>query len=218
MEIKDVDVDNKEKDTNSGPAVLLFHPYELLSFLCFYSPVVVAIILTFLSFINQNFKGLIYLGFLMGVSLIRLYFYKFSGAKPATKNGNACNNIQFSEYGNLTFSSFVFTYTITYLSIPMFSNNAPNFWVFIGMTAYFLIDLFFKFSHECYENNEADLLLNILAGITTGAFIISLMYAGGSAKHLFFNEIVSNNVMCYKPKNQTFKCSVYKDGTLVGSL
>jgi hypothetical protein len=218
---KKLEENNKEVEENNNidDIINLFHPFEFLSFLCFYSPVIVAILITFLSFVNQNFKGIIYLGFLIGLSLIRLYIYKFNEI-PASKydKNKDCNKVQFSEYGNLTFSSFVFSYTITYLSLPMFSNNSPNFWVFVGLNAYFLIDLFFKFAQGCYEMNEADLFLNILSGVASGFLIVCLLYGGGSSKYLFFNEVASNNTMCYKPKNQTFKCSVFKDGTLVGSL
>jgi len=37
-----------------------------------------------------------------------------------------------------------------------------------------------------------------------------------SSQYMFFNER-SNRMICSMPKNQTFKCSVYKNGELVGS-
>jgi hypothetical protein len=63
-----------------------------------------------------------------------------------------------------------------------------------------------------------DLFLNVLMGCATSAILVTLMYAGGSGKYLFFNEISSNKEMCYQPKQQTFKCSLYKNGEMVGSL
>ena len=33
-----------------------------------------------------------------------------------------------------------------------------------------------------------------------------------------FNEIQSNKQMCSMPKNQTFKCNVYKNGEIIGNL
>jgi hypothetical protein len=42
----------------------LFQPMNIIVFLSFYSPIIVATSITSLSFIFQNFKGLIYLGFL----------------------------------------------------------------------------------------------------------------------------------------------------------
>jgi hypothetical protein len=44
------------------------------------------------------------------------------------------------------------------------------------------------------------------------------MYAAGIGNFLIFNETSSNKDICYQPNEQTFKCSVYKDGTLVGTV
>jgi hypothetical protein len=57
-----------------------------------------------------------------------------------------------------------------------------------------------------------------LAGIFSSALILSLMYSGGSSNYLFFNELSSTKEMCSLKKNQTFKCSVYKNGELIGSI
>ena len=63
-----------------------------------------------------------------------------------------------------------------------------------------------------------DLFLNVLLGLASSALIVTLMYAGGSGKYLFFNEMSSNKEICYQPSKQTFKCSMYRDGTLVSQL
>ena len=104
-----------------------------------------------------------------------------------------------------------------YLSLPMFSNGAPNFWVFISMLVYFFMDMFIKLYKKCVVK-MGDLFLNILLGMASSALIVTLMYAGGSGDFLFFNEVSSNKDICYQPKKQTFKCSVFKDGTLVGNI
>jgi len=65
----------------------------------------------------------------------------------------------------------------------------------------------------------SDLFLNVLMGLASGAAIVSLMYVGGSGKFLFFNEVSSNKDVCYKPSEQTFKCSVYNNnGELISNL
>ena len=66
--------------------------------------------------------------------------------------------------------------------------------------------------------NPGNLFLNVLLGSFSSALIIILMYLGGSSKYLFFNEIQSNKEMCNMPKNQTFKCNVYKNGELIGNV
>ena len=195
----------------------LFQPMNIIIFLSFFSPIILATSITSLSFIFQNFKGLIYLGFLIAACIVRNYIYMVSGSAPVTNDKTICTSIQYSKYGNPTFSAFVFAFTIMYLSLPMFSNGAPNFWVFISLISYFLIDIFIKIYKNCVIK-MSDLFINVLLGLASAALIVTLMYAGGSGNHLFFNEVSSNKDICYQPKEQNFKCVVYKDGTLVGNL
>ena len=195
----------------------LFQPMNIVVFLSFFSPIILATSVTSMSFIFQNFKGLIYLGFLIGCCVIRSYVYMMSGANPIVNDRTICTSIQYSKYGNPTFSAFVFAFTIMYLCFPMFSNSAVNYWVFISLLTYFFIDMFIKIYKKCVIQT-GDLFLNILLGATSSALIVTLMYAGGSGKYLFFNEVSSNKEVCYQPSKQTFKCSVFKDGTLVSEL
>ena len=195
----------------------LFQPFNIIVFLSFFSPIILATCITSLSFIFQNFKGLIYLGFLIGCCVVRNYVYMVSGGTPLVNDKTICTSIQYTKYGNPTFSAFVFSFTIMYLSLPMFSNGAPNFWVFISLVSYFFIDMFIKLYKKCVIQT-GDLFLNVLLGLTSAALIVTLMYSGGSGKYLFFNEVSSNKDICYQPKEQTFRCQVFKDGTLVGNV
>ena len=42
-----------------------------------------------------------------------------------------------------------------------------------------------------------------------------MFYATGNDKMLYFNEILSNKVICGRPSESTFKCAVYKNGELL---
>jgi len=195
----------------------LFQPMNIVIFLSFFSPIILATSITSLSFIFQNFKGLIYLGFLIAACVVRNYVYMVSGSAPVINDRTICTSIQYSKYGNPTFSAFVFAFTIMYLSLPMFSNGAPNFWVFVSLISYFIIDIFIKIYKNCVIK-MSDLFLNVLLGLASSALVVTLMYVGGSGKYLFFNEVSSNKDICYQPKEQSFKCQVFKDGTLVGNI
>lgn len=207
---------NSSMKTGDSP-LQIFQPMNIVVFLSFFSPIILATSITSLSFIFQNFKGLIYLGFLIGCCVVRNYVYMVAGGSPAVNDNTVCTSIQYSKYGNPTFSAFVFSFTIMYLSLPMFSNGAPNLWVFISMISYFLIDMFIKLYKKCVIK-MSDLFLNVLLGLASSALIVTMMYAGGSGKYLFFNEVSSNKDICYQPKEQTFRCQVFKDGTLVGNI
>lgn len=207
---------NKLGGVSNSP-LQLFQPMNIVVFLSFFSPIMLAVSITSLSFIFQNFKGLIYLGFLIGACVVRNYIYMMSGSSPIINDDTICTSVQYSKYGNPTFSSFVFAFTIMYLSLPMFSNGAPNFWIFSSLLVYFIVDVFIKMHKKCVVK-MSDLFLNVLMGLSSSALIVTLMYVGGSGKYLFFNEVSSNKDICYQPTEQTFKCEVYRDGTLVGSL
>lgn len=195
----------------------LFQPMNLIVYLTFFSPIILATSITSLSFIFQNFKGLIYLGFLIGCCVVRSFVYAMAGSVPIVNDGTICTSIQYSKYGNPTFSAFVFAFTIMYLSFPMFANGAINFWIFISLITYFFMDIFIKIYKNCIIKT-GDLFLNILLGASSAALIITLMYAGGSGKYLFFNEMSSDKEMCYQPSKQTFKCKLFQDGQMISEL
>lgn len=201
----------------SDSPLQLFQPMNIIVFLSFFSPIILATSITGLSFIFQNFKGLIYLGFLICCCVVRNYVYMMSSATPIVNDRTICTSIQYSKYGNPTFSAFVFAFTIMYLSFPMFNNGSVNYWVFFSLLTYFFMDFFIKIYKKCVIQT-GDLFLNVLLGASSAALIVSLMYAGGSGKYLFFNEVSSNKEMCYQPSKQTFKCSLYSNGELVSEL
>jgi hypothetical protein len=194
-----------------------FQPMNIVVWFSFFSPIILATSITSLSFIFQNFKGLIYLGFLIGCCVVRSYVYMMSGSNPIANDRTICTSIQYSKYGNPTFSAFVFAFTIMYLSFPMFSNNSVNYWVFISLIAYFILDIFIKIYKKCIIET-GDLFLNVLLGAASSALIVTLMYAGGSGKYLFFNEVSSDKEMCYQPSEQTFKCNLFQDGQMISEL
>lgn len=201
----------------SDSPLQIIQPMNIAVFLSFFSPVILAISITSLSFIFQNFKGLIYLGFLIGCCVVRGFVYMMAGSAPIVNDKTICTSVQYSKYGNPTFSSFVFAFTIMYLSFPMFSNGAVNYWIFLSLIIYFLADMFIKIYKNCIIKT-GDLFLNILLGAASAALIVTLMYSGGSGKYLFFNEVSSDKEVCYQPSKQTFKCQMYKNGELIGSL
>lgn len=195
----------------------IIQPFNVVVWFAFYSPVILAAGITGMSFIFQNFKGIIYLGFLIGCCVVRNYVYAMAGADPMTSDRTICTSIQYSKYGNPTFSAFVFAFTITYLSFPMFSNGYVNYWVFISLLLYFFMDMFIKMYKGCIVK-MGDLVLNVLLGAGVASLLVTLMYVGGSSKYLFFNEMSSDREICYQPSQQTFKCKMYHNGEVISEL
>jgi hypothetical protein len=197
--------------------LLLFQPLNIIVFLCFFSPIIISICMLSLSLVFQNFKGFIYLGYLLGVCVIRSYIYMLNKSQPVKSDGSICTSIQYAPYGNSTFSAFVFAFTIMYISMPMFINGEINFYIFGGLLIYFFVDIFIKVFKKCVIKTS-DLFINILLGLASAALIVSLMYAGGSSKYLFFNETSSTKEVCSVSKNQNFKCSIFKNGELISAM
>ena len=196
--------------------LLFFQPFNIIVWLSFFSPVILSITMLSLSFVFQNFKGFIFLGYLLGMWLIRNYIYMLNGSETLKPDNTICTSIQYSKYGNPSFSAFVFAFTIMYISFPMFSNGDVNFWIFGGLLAYFFLDIFIKLYKKCVIKTS-DLFLNVLLGLASSALIVTLMYAGGSSKFLFFNETSSTKEVCSVPSKQTFKCSLFRNGELISS-
>jgi hypothetical protein len=212
-----INMNYNQKTSGGKSSLLMYQPFNNIVFVTLYSPIIIVCIMVTLSFVFQTPKGFIFIGFLTAVAVLRDFIYMLNGANRNRSDGTYCTSVNYSFYGNPTFSAFVFAFTIMYLSIPMFSNGIVNYWIFSGLIFYFFLDIFIKSYKKCIIN-PGYLFLNVLLGAASSALIVTLMYFGGSGKYLFFNEIQSSKQMCNMPKNQTFKCHVYKNGELIGNL
>ena len=206
----------------------MYNPKDILFFLSFYSPIIIAFSMLFVSFFLQSFKGIIFICFLLATTIVRYIFYmlrsKTNKSEEEEENNNyhndennICNSVQYTKFGNSTLSTFVFGFTITYLLLPMFFNNSINFLIIQILFIYSTLDLYIKQTNNCLPK-ATEVGLNFLCGLLCGAAIIGCLYAGGSSYIMFFNEIQSNKEVCNMPSKQTFKCQVYKNGELIGNV
>jgi hypothetical protein len=78
------------------------------------------------------------------------------------------------------------------------------------------LDIFIKLWRGCAS--AIDLFGNALLGAGCSSMFVITLYAVGNGDWLIFNETSSNKDICYQPNEQTFKCQVFKDGTLVGTI
>lgn len=207
---------------DSGKSVNLSIPLTLV----FFSPIILALMIAGMSFVFQNSKGFIYLGYLFAVVLARefwIYTYLTSNKKDGetikpfvSSNSKICDYYKFSPLGNSSFSLFVITFSIFYLCWPMFLNKSVNYFLLGGLIAYLLIDIVVRNSLKCFSGFKS-IFVNILAGFTCATIITVPMYSYGASKYLFFNEVSSDKEMCSMPTKQKFKCAVYKNGELIGN-
>lgn len=97
--------------------------------------------------------------------------------------------------------------------------NVMNYGVLAFFIAYIGLDLFIKNSLSCIPGIFSTMVIgNILAGLFLGGLIAGvIMYGSNLKSYLYINEINNNKEVCSMPSKQQFKCSVYKNGELVGS-
>ncbi len=215
---------NQNISSMGGAKLNLTNPFALLVFVVFYSPVILAIIVFSSSFFYQNFNGFIYLAFFIGVSILRdfiLYITKDPNKQEFKATNDICNMVQYSKYGNTGFSIFALSFTFMYLCLPMFINSSVNYFIMVPLLLYLFTDISLRFLKGCINPNQkfAVIFSNIISGAFLGTIIPGAMYMGGSSKYLFFSDdsTSSNGEKCSMPKKQKFKCSVYKNGQLVGN-
>jgi len=171
------------------------------------SSTIIIVLFTSLTFIHQNFTGIVYLGFLLAAMVIRgLFIWGLGIVPPPVPTAVKC----IQSYGfNVGFSTFVFMFTFCYAFIPMFVYNDINLLLLIVYIIYFIIDLGFKTNKylEC-TNLQMNLIANFVAGAGIGAIFCTGMMSGGSGEFLFFNELSSSKEMCSVKKEQSFKCKL----------
>lgn len=209
-------------DPKSGKTVQPLHilkPLNLMVFMAYLSPIILASMITSLSFVFQNLKGFIYLACLVSVCFIRGYLFQGNSIydNPVDANGDLiCGAIQFSVVGNATFSIFVSCFTLIYFCFPMVVNSSMNWPIFGALIGYLMFDIMIKYVQSCLDSGTGvQLMIDSILGLVAGVVVTSNMYFFGLSDYLFFNETSSTKEVCTQPKQQTFKCSVYKNGELV---
>ena len=195
-----------------------------VSFVGFFYPIFIVLFLVIASIFNGTFlKGLIYLGGL-GLSTI-IWFISGSLAGGQTDNSNQpppssyCYILNYGAGTNsfINLDSLITFFTLTYLFIPMLESNQVNPYIITILLLGSFYNMYVQYSLGCLHSSTA-LIVGACIGILFGGLWFALFWAtdnGKNRKFLFYDELFSNNVVCSKPKKQTFKCSVYKNGQLV---
>lgn len=144
------------------------------------------------------------------------YLHKKTITLKVDKSGT-CNKGNFLPGSNSTYSLFVLTFTFVYFTGPMIIYNNTNIYVIIFFLIYIIFDILIKVYYNCINTaNPMGAIGDLCGGIVLGIASVSTMFATNK-NFLFINEIPSNKEICSMPSEQTFKCSVYKNGQLISS-
>ena len=93
---------------------IMFQPFNIVSFFGTFSPIILIVLILSYSLFYQNSKGFVYLGFLLASAIVRSIVLQAVGSE---KNKEPCGIVRYTDYGNPTFTTFVFAFTLMYLMI-----------------------------------------------------------------------------------------------------
>ena len=191
---------------------------NMLQFFAAISPILLAFCLVMLSIFNSDIKGMVYLGGVLIASLINLFILNTLKVKSQTLIPPSCNLIDFpfnlNEYVSPAFNSMFIAFTLAYLYLPMQYISGINFPVLMFITGLLVLDGGTKIMGGC--TTFSGVALGSLVGFVLGIMWFVLFFSTGHEGLLFFNVESSNNVICSRPKQQTFKRRLYKNGELIG--
>jgi len=192
--------------------------------LVFFSPMIIPISLCAISVAQQNVNCLFYLFTLLFVLMIRNYVIGSGDVKNTLLNENSdiCSMINYgSVNGNMTFSIFIIAYSIFYLYTPGYAQlSQTNVGLLLVLILYGILDVMIKKNLGCFQYKSVNfmgLFFNILGGSIAGYIVVTILYSLNLTNYLYFNMLSSNAITCSVPKQQTFKCTVYKNGQVMST-
>lgn len=191
-------------------------PTNIIQFISAISPFLLGFFLVMSSIFNQDLKGLVYLAGLLIASIINIFLMNILQSNIDPNASPVCRLIDFAPINNFnspSMSSVFIAFTIAYLFLPMRFNNQLNYVVIVALSALFIMDIITKISNKC--TNFAGAALGGLVGFMLGTSWYVLFHSAGYDSLLYFDDFISNNVVCKRPTKQYFKCSVYKNGELI---
>jgi hypothetical protein len=182
------------------------------------SPLFLTFLLLMISLFNQDLKGLV---FLVGVSfamIINVFLMPlFNSRRQLAVETMTCDLFSFNveSYNSPAPTSLFMAFTIIYLFLPMLNNNLINYPVIISLLGLFVIDAATKMDNNCTD--FAGIIFGGIFGSFLGGLYYAIIHVAGGDSLLYFDELMSNRVLCSKPSKQTFKCSVYKGGKIIST-
>lgn len=199
----------------------------LLQAISLYSPLITIIsIFIFSIFSSAIGKGLFYIGSIFFVTALRMLFlFKFAkDYDPSERTNSICENGKLLNYTGKTYSTFLLTFTLFYFVTPMLfltsmnKTNMKNYSVIGFFIFYIVFDIIMKlpYSMNCI-NFDKGLAGDFLSGGLFGSLIALILFYNDKISLLFINELNSNKEVCSVPSKQQFRCSLYRNGTIVGS-
>jgi hypothetical protein len=190
---------------------------SLIKFFSFCSPIIIPTSLFLFSLYSGLIsKGLFYLFIIIIIIVIRVLFL----LQTKVDTIQECNEYPLLKNKNITLSVYILTFTFFYLCFPMFVSKNINIGIISFFIFYIIFDLIIKIMLKCIQdfNIYRNFIIgDFIAGSAIGISVSCILYYFGGQNLLFTADISSNKISCSRPSQQKFKCSVYKNGEIIGS-
>ena len=189
------------------------------------SPVFISSFMLMSSMFSGDVKAFIWLALsIVGIVIIFLLQQTFLFRDTTSMVYNQDDNCRdpliplFTNFPNLSVSTFFIVFTLAYLIQPMIMNQDWNYYVVVGFLGILAMDTLVKFQLFPSCTKPLGILTGSILGILYSLVCYNSILAAGGNSLLYFNTVSSNNVYCSRPKKQTFKCYVYKNGQIISSV
>ena len=209
---------------NSANIGLNMELVTIFGFISLIGPFFIMFMMFTLSIFNSNFKGFVYF---IGVSVMYVFITILNKTlKPTTERALNKYHFPFCKlFGNEvyysipSFNSSLYTFTFTYLSVPMIRNNIFNLPLVIFFILMFTLDTITRTMHINCTNGKG-VALGAFIGLTWGMIYYNVLYQNeDTKKFLFYDDYFgSNKISCMRPSEQKFKCEVYENGELIETI
>jgi hypothetical protein len=192
---------------------------NIFQFFSAITPFLLVFFMVMISIFNQSLKGLIYLAGILLSMGINIFLMNRLQNEKNPNSSPTCNlfaSALTNRYNVPDINSLLISFTMAYLILPMYYNKQMNYPIITALGSLFAMDGVTRVMNKCTP--VLGVVLGGLFGFMLGAGWFSLLDSAKLKNLLYFSEVISNNVVCSKPSESNFVCSVYKDGALVGNL
>uniref|UniRef100_A0A6C0KNS4 Uncharacterized protein n=1 Tax=viral metagenome TaxID=1070528 RepID=A0A6C0KNS4_9ZZZZ len=209
---------------------ILNNSMNILYSLSFYAPIIICVsIFMFSMFTNTITKAGVFFLWIFVITFLRIIIFRGIGTN---NSGQEMPNICLTGVSeifipkDITYSTYILSFTLMYLLMPMImlssqsKINVINYVILAFFIFYIAFDLGIKYRLSCIGSLFSGLIIgDILSGLFLGGVIAGpLMYGTALRQYLYINELNSNKEVCSMPSKQQFRCSVYRNGEIIGNI
>lgn len=190
---------------------------NLLKFIGLLYPYFIICFLLIASVFNLEFlKGIIYFSGILISGLLYVLIGKLFGEKSKRPPNASLACDLFTSPHNYYYPNFpviISFFTLFYIFLPMMESSRINPMLLATLAILSLMNGYYQVLNCC--TNWLGFFISIIIGILLGSIWFAIIWGAGKKDLLFYNELLSNNVLCDRPAKQTFKCTVYKNGEIL---